>query len=245
MGWNWFPNPKWNLPPLPPTHELYKERYDDMRGRERCDLDLSGSKSKPCCLLFWPQGQWGLVSLLLWARTCGPCWQGRVGVLSAPLPPPRATVICEGSQGCDRLTVPPRTSFLGPWGKPGVICLQSSTCLLLFSHSVVSSSLRTHGLEQIRLLCPLSPGVCSDSCPLSRWCHPTILSSVTPFSSCPQFFLASWSFPTSQLFADGQRIEASASVLPMNIQGWVPFRSTGLSSLKSQGLSKVLCNITI
>ena len=79
-----------------------------------------------------------------------------------------------------------------------------------------------------RLLCPpLSPRVCSNSCPLTQWCHPTVSSSVTPFSSCPQSFPASGSFPMSQLFASvGQRtgVSASASVLPMNIQGWITFR---------------------
>ena len=96
--------------------------------------------------------------------------------------------------------------------------------LLLFSHSVVSNSLQPQGLQYTRLSClSLSPGVCSNSCSVSEWCHPTISSSVTPFSSCPQFFPASGSFPMSQLFASGgQTIGASVSVLPMNIQGWFP-----------------------
>ena len=95
---------------------------------------------------------------------------------------------------------------------------------LLFSHSVVSDSLRPHGLQHARLPCPsLSPRACSNSCSLSRWCHPTISSSVTLVSSCLQSFLASGSFPMSWLFAsDGQSIGASASVsvLPVNIQSW-------------------------
>ena len=94
--------------------------------------------------------------------------------------------------------------------------------LLLFSHSVMSDSFRPHGLEHARLPCPLlSPRVCSNSSPLIWWCYPTISSSVTPFSFCP----VSGSFPMSWLFTSGgQRIEASASasVLPMNIQGWFP-----------------------
>ena len=87
----------------------------------------------------------------------------------------------------------------------------------------MSSSLRPHGLQHARLPCPsLSPGVCSNSCPLSRWCHPTISSSVIPFFSCPQSFPASESFWMSQLLASGgQSIEASPSVLPVNIQGWL------------------------
>jgi len=94
--------------------------------------------------------------------------------------------------------------------------------VLLFIRSVMSSSLRPHGLQHSWLPCPsLSPRVCSNSCPLSRWCHPTILPSVVPFSSWPQSFPASGTFPVSQLLASGgQNIgaSASASVLPMNIQ---------------------------
>ena len=93
-----------------------------------------------------------------------------------------------------------------------------------FSHSVVSDPLRPHGRQNARLPCPSpTPGVYSNSCPLSWWCHPTISSSVIPFSSCLQPFPASGSFPVSQLFvSDGQSIgvSASASVLPMNIQDW-------------------------
>ena len=100
-----------------------------------------------------------------------------------------------------------------------------------FSHSVVSNSLWPHGLQHARLPCPSStPGTCSNSCPSSWWCHPTILSSVAPFSSCLQSFPASRFFPVSQLFASGgQHIgaSASASVLPMSIQGWFPLGWTG------------------
>ena len=96
--------------------------------------------------------------------------------------------------------------------------------LLLFSHSVVSNSLWPHGLQYARLCCPsLSPWVCSNSCPLSQWCHPTISSSVIPFSSCPQSFPESGSFPVSLLFTSGGwsiRFSALASVLPVNTQGW-------------------------
>ena len=117
--------------------------------------------------------------------------------------------------------------------------------LLLFSRSVMSSSLWPHGLQHARLPCPSpSPGVCSNSCPLSWWCLPTISSSVIPFSSCLQSFPASGSFLLSQLFASGgQSIGASASalVLPMNIQGWFPLGWTVLISLLSKGLSSVFC----
>ena len=105
--------------------------------------------------------------------------------------------------------------------------------LLSFNHSVVLNCLRSHGLQDARLPCPsLSFAVCSNSCPLSLWCHPTISFSVTHFSSCPQSFLASGSFPMSWLFTSGgQNIRASASVLLMNIQSWFPLGLTGLISL--------------
>ena len=97
-------------------------------------------------------------------------------------------------------------------------------------------SLQPHGLQHAELPCPLlSPGVSSKSCPLSRWCHPTIPSSVVPFSSCPRSFPAPGSFPMGRVFALGdQIIGASASVLPMNIQDWFPLRMTGLISLLSK-----------
>ena len=99
----------------------------------------------------------------------------------------------------------------------------------------MSNSLWPHGLQHTRLPCPSpTPGVCPNSCPLSRWCHPTISSSVTPFSSYPQPFPASGSFPMSWLFSSGgQSIGASASVLPMNIQGWFPVLLKCLISHKS------------
>ena len=104
----------------------------------------------------------------------------------------------------------------------------------------MSNSLLPHGLQHTRLPCSsLSPGVCSDSCSLIRWCHPTVSSSVIPFSSCPQSFLTSESFPMSPLFAsDGQsiRVSASASVLPVNFQGWFSLGFTGLISLLFKGL---------
>ena len=110
--------------------------------------------------------------------------------------------------------------------------------VLLFRHSVVSDSLWPHGLQHARLPCPsLSSEVCSDSCPLNWWCHPTISSSVFLFSSCPQSFPASGIFPMSWLFiSGGQGIGASAlaSVLPMNIQGWFSLGLTPLISLLSQ-----------
>ena len=93
-----------------------------------------------------------------------------------------------------------------------------------------------------RLPCPsLSPGICSNSCPLNWWCHLTISSLVIPFSSCLQSFPASGSFPVSWLFALGsQSFGTSASVLPMKIQGWFPLGLTGLISLLSKGLSRIL-----
>ena len=118
-----------------------------------------------------------------------------------------------------------------------------------FSHSVVSYSLWPRGLQHTRPLCPSpTPRAYSNSCPLSLWCHPTISSSVIPFSYRFQSFPASGSFPTSQFFASGGqsiRVSASASVLPMNIQDWFPLGWTGWISLLFKGLSRVFSNITV
>ena len=114
---------------------------------------------------------------------------------------------------------------------------------------VISDSLRPHESQHARPPCPSpSPGVHSNSCPSSRWCHPAISSSVVPFSSCPQTLPASGSFPMSQLFAWGSQsigVSASASVLPMNTQNWSPLGWTGWISLQSKGLSRVFSNTTL
>ena len=122
-----------------------------------------------------------------------------------------------------------------------------TTRLLLFSLSVMSDSLPPHELQHARLPhLSLFPWVCSDSYLLSQWSHATIASSIAPFSSCPQSFPASGSFPMSQFFAlGGQSIGASAPVLPMNIQGWFHSGLTGLISLLSKGLSRISSNTTV
>ena len=114
---------------------------------------------------------------------------------------------------------------------------------VVVSHSVVSDSLWTNGLQHTRLLCPvLSPVVCSDSCPLSWWCYLTISFSITLFSSCPQSFPASGSFPMSRLFTwGGQSISTPASV----IQHWFPLGWTGLNSLQSKWLSRLFSSTTV
>ena len=121
--------------------------------------------------------------------------------------------------------------------------------LVQFSHSVMSYSLWPHGLQHARLPCPSpTPGAYTNSCPLSQWCCPTISSSVVPFSSRLQSFLASGSFLKSQLFVScGQIIGvlASASVLPMNIQDWFPLGIISLISLQSKGFSRVFSKTTI
>ena len=118
-----------------------------------------------------------------------------------------------------------------------------------FSHLVVSDSLRLHEPQHARPPClSPTPAVHPNPCLLSRWCHPTILSSVIPFSSCPQSFLASGSFPMSQLFTSGGQsigVSASASVLPINTQDWSPLGWTGWISLQSKGLSRVFSNTTV
>ena len=112
-----------------------------------------------------------------------------------------------------------------------------------------SDSLWTHGLLQARLPCSSpTPGAYSNSCPLSQWCHPTISSSVIPFSSCLQSFPASGSFQMSQFFTlggQGIRVSASASVLPINIQDWFPLGWTSWISLKSKGPSRVFSNTIV
>ena len=112
-----------------------------------------------------------------------------------------------------------------------------------FSRSVISSSLQPHELQHTRTLCPLpTPEVYTNSCPLSRWCHPTISSSVVPLFSCPQSFPALGSFQMSPLFASGGQsigVSASTSVLLMNTQDWPPLGWTGWISLQSKGLSRV------
>ena len=118
-----------------------------------------------------------------------------------------------------------------------------------FSHAVMSNSLRSHGLQHARLPCPSpTPGSCSNSCPSSWQCHPTISSSVVPFSSCLLSFPTSGSFPMSQLFASGSQsigASASASVPPTNVQDWFPLGLIDLISLQSKGLSSVFSNTTV
>ena len=134
------------------------------------------------------------------------------------------------------------------------LILYTSTGSVQFSSVQFSSvaqlcpTLWPHELQHARPPCPSpTPGVHSDSRPLTQWCHPAISSSVIPFSSCPQSLPASGAFPMSQLFPwSGQSIgvSASASVLPMNTQDWSPLEWTGWISLQSKGLSRVFSNTT-
>ena len=134
-----------------------------------------------------------------------------------------------------------------------LICSSSSEflwlCGFFYQFSSVTQScsiLRPHGLQHARLLCPSpTPKAYSNSCPSSQWCHPTISSSVIPFSSHLPSFPASGSFQMNQFFASGSQsigASASASVLPMNIQDWFPLGWTGWISLQSKGLSRVFSN---
>ena len=134
--------------------------------------------------------------------------------------------------------------MLAPSGKP-----PKEVSSVQFSRSVMSDSLRPHGLQHSRLPYPSpTPTTYPNSCPLSWWCHPTISSSVVPFSSHLQFSPASGSFQTTQFFASGgqsTRVSASGSVLPMNIQDWFPLAWTGWIFLQSKGLSRVFSNTTV
>ena len=133
------------------------------------------------------------------------------------------------------------------WQVKAAVPLQISSIRL--RGSVVSDSLRPHGLQHAKPPCPLPvPGACSNSCPSSQWCHPTISYSVVPFSSRLQSFPASGSFQMSQFFTSGGqriRVSASASVLPVNFQGWFPLGWTGWISLQSKGFSRVFSNTTV
>ena len=121
--------------------------------------------------------------------------------------------------------------------------------IVRFSHWVVSDSLIPHGLQHARLPClSPTPRAYSNSCPSRQWCHPTISSSVIPFSSCLWYFPTSGSFQMSQFFTSGGQnigVSASTSVLPMNIQDWFPLWWTGWMSLLSKGLSRVFSNTTV
>ena len=118
-----------------------------------------------------------------------------------------------------------------------------------FGRSVMSNSLWLHGLQHTRLPCPSpTPRTCSNSCSWSWWCHPTITSSVIPFSSCLQSFPASGYFLMSHFFASGGQstgVSASTSVFPMKSLNWLPLGWTGWISLKSKGLSRVFSNPTV
>ena len=138
------------------------------------------------------------------------------------------------------------------WNKKGFTA-NSTFCFysfsVQFSRSVMSNSLRPHGLQHPKLPCPSpTPGACSNSCPSSQWCHPTISSSVVPFSSYLQFFPASGSFPISQFFTSGGQsigVSASASVLPMNIQDWFPLGLTETCKILKFGKHKTFSWIQI
>ena len=130
-----------------------------------------------------------------------------------------------------------------------LISEKASVSSVQFSHSVVSNSLWPHESQDARPPCPSStPGVHSDSCPSSRWCHPAISSSVVPYSSCPQSLPPSESFPMSQLFAWADQstgVSALVSFLPVNTQDWSPLGWTGWISLQSKGLSRVFSNTIV
>ena len=141
--------------------------------------------------------------------------------------------------------------FMSPGAKrPGFLRVGASSLFSVqFNCSVMSDSLQPHGLQHARPPCPSStPGVYSNSCPLTWWCHPAISYSVIPFSSCPQSLPASESFPMSQLFTWGGQsigVSALASLLPKNTQNWSPLGWTGWISLQFKGLSRVFSNTTV
>ena len=143
-------------------------------------------------------------------------------------------------------TPPQQSAQFSLWQWPSQPSLLKTVTSVQFSHSVVSNSLQPLGLQHARLPCPSpTPGACSNSCPSSLWCYPTISFSVVSFSSCLQYFAASGAFPMSQFFISvDQSIgsSTSTSVLPMNIQDWFLLGWAGLISLQSKGLSRVFSN---
>ena len=145
----------------------------------------------------------------------------------------------------------PSWTLLPPPSMHGTVLqhFNSFCCSVYFSLSVMSISLWPHGLQHARPPCPsLTPRVYSNSCTLSQWCHPTISSSVIPFSSCPQSFPASGSFQMSQLSESGGQsigVSASTSVPPMSTQDWFPLGWTGWISLQSKRLSRIFSNTTV
>ena len=167
------------------------------------------------------------------------------------VPPPwiEHTPCCTGRWNLNHWTTRKSRSEVWEWMRPGFPMYTLFILLSVQFSRCVSDSLQPHGLQYARLPCPSPiPGACCNSCPSSWWCHPTISSSVTPFSSCPQSFPSSRSFPMSQFFeSSGQRIgvSASASILAMNIQDWFPLGWTGLISLLSKGLSRVFSNTIV
>ena len=174
---------------------------------------------------------WGSV---YWKSTCWPFWNSLV-----------LTSLCHAVNSHVILS-----KFM-PWPLPSQShrLWRDKELVSQFSRSVMSDSLRPHGLQHFRLPCSSPfPGACWNSCPLTHWCHPTISSSVFPFSSCLLSFSESGSFPTSQLFTSGDQsigTSASASILPLNIQDWFSLGLTGLISLQSKVCSRVFSNTTV
>ena len=155
----------------------------------------------------------------------------------------------------ERVAYPFSRGYSQPRNLTGVSCIAGgfftnwAISSVQFSRSVVSDSWRPQEPQQARPPCPSpTPGVHTNPCPLSRWCHPTISSTVIPFSSSPQSFPASGSFQMSQLFTSSDHrigVSASTSVLPMNTKDWSPLGWTGWISLQSKGLARVFSNTTV
>ena len=151
------------------------------------------------------------------------------------------SALCKHTSPLFRISFPFRSPQGNEWSS---LCYRVGSHSVQFRRSVMTGSLQPHGLQHARLPCPPpNPGACSNSCPSSLWCHPTISSSVIPFSSCLQSFPASGSFQISQLFRSGGQnigVLTPASVLPVNIQDWSPLGGTGCIFLAVQGTLKSL-----
>jgi len=204
-----------------------------MRRRKTCLQNMSGRSSET--METWPTGSFGMIKGCTWGKTILELFHLAFGPFSFSL-----SLMFQSWRAAVILGLLMFSDSSSGWLS---ILNKGHLCHLLFS-SVTQSW--PHGLQHARLPCP-SPTFrdCSNSSPSSRWCHPTISSSVIPFFFCHQFFLASGSFLMSPFFTSGDHSTGVSASAPMNIQDWFPLGLTSWISLQSKGLSRVFSNTTV